>query len=239
MSELSSAQLDDLDINHIQRVYVFDPPDPDQVLEGHASALPRCICAGGDHGKGGFLVRFCRMFCAFDPRILCCARNCPKCKTLRRATKQLTLSRLPPVLMIHLKRFASNAKHTDKIESFVDFPRKGLDLTNYMPPSLPPGVDRGVPGAQQLAMDDPRVQTPPYKYDLYGVTNHFGSLSSGHCTPFPENSRSTSNLRLLADTAYITNRSGWLYCDDSRIVPADPKDVVVSISQGFHNRSNG
>jgi ubiquitin carboxyl-terminal hydrolase 8 len=85
------------------------------------------------------------------------------------------------VLLIHLKRFSSKGQVTDKIESFVDFPRKGLDLTNYMPPSLPPGVNREVPGGQQLAMDDPRVQLPPYRYDLYGVTNHFGSLSGGHC----------------------------------------------------------
>jgi ubiquitin carboxyl-terminal hydrolase 8 len=108
-------------------------------------------------------------------------RNCPHCKTLRRATKQLSLSRLPPVLLIHLKRFSSKGASADKIETFVDFPVKGLDLTNYMPPPLPPGVDSGVPGAQQLSMDDPRRQFPPYKYDLYAVTNHFGSLSSGHC----------------------------------------------------------
>ena len=30
------------------------------------------------------------------------------------------------------------------------------------------------------------------------------------------------------DTAFIASRGQWLYCDDSRIVPADPKDVVVS-----------
>jgi ubiquitin carboxyl-terminal hydrolase 8 len=108
-------------------------------------------------------------------------RNCPHCKTLRRASKQLSLSRLPPVLLIHLKRFTSQAQGADKIETLVDFPLKGLDLTGYMPPSLPPGIDKGIPGAPQLSMDDPRVQSPPYKYDLYGVTNHFGSLTSGHC----------------------------------------------------------
>jgi ubiquitin carboxyl-terminal hydrolase 8 len=108
-------------------------------------------------------------------------RNCPHCKTLRSATKQLLLSRLPPVLLIHLKRFSSKGNGADKIESLVDFPLKSLDLTHYMPTALPPGVDKVVPGAQQLTMDDPRNQIPPYKYDLYGVTNHFGSLTSGHC----------------------------------------------------------
>jgi ubiquitin carboxyl-terminal hydrolase 8 len=104
-------------------------------------------------------------------------RNCPNCKTLRKATKLLSLSRLPPVLLIHLKRFSVKGHFTEKIETFVDFPLKGLDLTNYMPPPLPPGIS----GTPTLSLDDPRAQVPPYKYDLYGVTNHFGTLSSGHC----------------------------------------------------------
>ncbi|KAI0701502.1 hypothetical protein BC835DRAFT_1323013 [Cytidiella melzeri] len=129
---------------------------------------------------------------------------CPKCKVLRKATKLLSLARLPPVLLIHLKRFSIKGHFTEKIETPVDFPLKGLDLTNYMPPPLPPGVG----GIQAMPQDDPRAQIPPYKYDLYGVTNHFGTLSSGHYT------------------AFISSRGGWLYCDDSRITTADPKDVV-------------
>jgi len=106
-------------------------------------------------------------------------RNCPRCKTLRKATKTLSLSRLPPVLLIHFKRFSFKGPFTDKIEKHIDFPLKSLDLTNYMPPPLPPGVDRT--GMQMYPPDDPRSQIPPYRYDLYAVTNHFGSLSSGHC----------------------------------------------------------
>lgn len=81
------------------------------------------------------------------------------------------------MLLIHLKRFSAKGPFTDKIETFVEFPLKGLDLTNYMPPPLPPGVS----GVSQLSPDDPRCQLPPYRYDLYGVTNHFGTLSTGHC----------------------------------------------------------
>jgi hypothetical protein len=33
-------------------------------------------------------------------------------------------------------------------------------------------------------MDDPRTQIGPFKYDLYGVSNHIGTLSSGHCELF-------------------------------------------------------
>ncbi|KAN0132816.1 hypothetical protein V8E53_009487 [Lactarius tabidus] len=134
------------------------------------------------------------------------AWNCPRCKTLRKATKMLSLSRLPPVLLIHFKRFSFKGPFTDKIEKHIDFPLKGLDLTNYMPPPLPPGADRT--GMHMYPPDDPRSQIPPYRYDLYAVTNHFGSLSSGHYT------------------AFIASRGGWLYCDDSRVTPANAKDVV-------------
>lgn len=106
-------------------------------------------------------------------------RNCPNCKTLRKATKSLSLSRLPPVLLIHLKRFTTKGHFTDKLETFIDFPLSGLDLTNYMPAPLPPGIDRR--STAPISLDDPRSQVPPYKYDLYAVTNHFGTLSSGHC----------------------------------------------------------
>jgi len=79
--------------------------------------------------------------------------------------------------MIHLKRFSFKGPFTDKIESFVDFPMKDLDLTSYMP-----YVDANL--ETKLPPDDARAQIPPFKYDLYAVTNHFGSLSSGHCTSF-------------------------------------------------------
>ena len=78
--------------------------------------------------------------------------------------------------MIHLKRFSFKGPFTDKIESFVDFPMKDLDLTSYMP-----YVDANLEA--KLPPDDARAQIPPFKYDLYAVTNHFGSLSSGHCKP--------------------------------------------------------
>ncbi|KAI6164667.1 hypothetical protein EDD17DRAFT_1561941 [Pisolithus thermaeus] len=136
------------------------------------------------------------------------AWHCPKCKQLRKATKKLTLSRLPPVLLIHLKRFSVKGPFTDKIETVVDFPVRALDLTNYMPAPLPPGMVGSVNGVAPSSADDAQVQLPPYKYDLYGVTNHFGSLSNGHYT------------------AFIASRGAWLYCDDSRITPTDAKEVV-------------
>lgn len=59
-----------------------------------------------------------------------------------------------------------------------------------------------------MSSEDPRAQMPPYRYDLYGVTNHSGNLSNGHYT------------------AFIASRGGWLYCDDSRVQLTDAKEVV-------------
>lgn len=92
------------------------------------------------------------------------------------------------MLVIHLKRFEANGRFSDKVDTFVDFPLKALDLTPLMPGGAlggapvggPNGVN-GAPAAASLAPEDPRTQAPPFKYDLYGVTNHYGYLSSGHC----------------------------------------------------------
>ncbi|KAF9512677.1 hypothetical protein BS47DRAFT_1382832 [Hydnum rufescens UP504] len=148
------------------------------------------------------------------------AWNCPHCKTLRKATKQLSLSRMPPVLLIHLKRFSVAGLFTDKLETPVEYPVKALNLTRYMPPPMSPGSERNhVLKSPPLPATDPRRQEPPYIYDLYGVTNHFGTLSSGHYT------------------ACIASKGGWLYCEDSQISPANDRDVVLSRMKRSYNVS--
>ncbi|EJU03776.1 cysteine proteinase [Dacryopinax primogenitus] len=137
------------------------------------------------------------------------AWKCPHCMALRKATKQLSISRLPPVLLIHLKRFSYKGPFVDKLETLVDFPLKDLDLTNYMPSPLPPGVDKGFSQSSPIKLDDPRSQIPPYRYELYAVTNHFGSLTSGHYT------------------AFIASKGSWVYCDDSRLSNAEGREIVA------------
>jgi len=137
------------------------------------------------------------------------AWHCPVCNVLRKATKRLSISRLPPILLIHLKRFSFKGPFVDKLETLVDFPLKNLDMTNYMPPPLPPGSDKGLLSNAPVRLDDPRAQIPPYRYDLYAVTNHFGSLSSGHYT------------------AFIASKGSWVYCDDSRLSNAEGREIVA------------
>ena len=55
-----------------------------------------------------------------------------------------------------------------QIETQVQYPLAGLDLTHFVPPPM---------------MDQTGASSSPpkgYSYDLFGVTNHYGNLSSGH-----------------------------------------------------------
>eukprot|EP01139_Manchomonas_bermudensis_P002319 Amastigsp_a4354_12.p2 type:complete len:212 gc:universal Amastigsp_a4354_12:647-12(-) len=88
------------------------------------------------------------------------AWRCPQCADLRRATKKLDLWRVPPVLIVHLKRFQFYRGRWVKSRKLVDFPLEGFTPSDYLV--------------------DPRTRENPPVYDLYAVTNHLGSLGGGH-----------------------------------------------------------
>lgn len=69
---------------------------------------------------------------------------------------------MPPILIIHLKRFHSNGRFLDKNDTPVLFP---LDAWNVAP----------------YLRQDASAKSEPLVYELYGVSNHFGQFSSGHC----------------------------------------------------------
>jgi ubiquitin carboxyl-terminal hydrolase 4/11 len=88
---------------------------------------------------------------------------CPRCKEHRRASKKFELWKTPDILVIHLKRFSSNAIRRDKLDVMVDFPIEGLDLTSR--------VVEKEDGKQEV-------------YDLFAVDDHWGGLGGGHYTAF-------------------------------------------------------
>lgn len=68
---------------------------------------------------------------------------CSKCEVHVQAKKQMQIYQVPPVLVINLKRFkAGKSKFSiqsswssggnGKLQTLVDFPVKGLDLTEYI-----------------------------------------------------------------------------------------------------------
>ncbi|KAK7396058.1 hypothetical protein VNO78_16790 [Psophocarpus tetragonolobus] len=105
---------------------------------------------------------------------------CPKCKERRQASKKLDLWRLPEVLVIHLKRFSYSRSMKHKLETFVNFPIHDFDLTNYIAN---------------------KNNSQRQRYELYALTNHYGSMGSGHYT---------AHIKLLDE-----NR--WYNFDDSHI----------------------
>jgi len=98
---------------------------------------------------------------------------------------------------------------------------RSIDLTSYMPPLLKspnpdfnPHAD-GNSGAMIPAIQIPKNEaetTPPFLYSLYGVTNHYGSLTSGHYTSFV---RSPNNA------------SVWHKFDDTKATKMAGEDVVT------------
>lgn len=57
--------------------------------------------------------------------------DCPSCGEKTTTTKQHVVSKLPPVLCLHLKRF--DAAKNKKIEDFVSYPAKQLNMGPYLP----------------------------------------------------------------------------------------------------------
>jgi hypothetical protein len=57
---------------------------------------------------------------------------CSKCKDFRIQTKRMNLWRLPPVVIIQLKRFQFTQHMRRKLRDFVHFPVEGLDLSRIM-----------------------------------------------------------------------------------------------------------
>ncbi|KDR71823.1 hypothetical protein GALMADRAFT_74739 [Galerina marginata CBS 339.88] len=153
---------------------------------------------------------------------------CSHCNKKRQAVKKTWFAHLPPILIIPLKRFKTNGRFVDKIDTSVEFPMKNLDLTNYMPPPLALGADRSpLDDGLPVSLEDPRTQVPPYRYDLYGVTNHYGNFSSGHCEPFSLFNLGWRPTDPTLDTAFVASSGGWVCCDDSIVTPLTPEEVVV------------
>jgi len=93
---------------------------------------------------------------------------CPKCETSVQAFKKLDLWKLPNILVIHLKRFSYTKYSRDKLTVNVEFPLDDLQLDNFV-----------VNEKEKLC-----------SFSLFAVSNHVGSLGSGHYTAYCKNSAS-------------------------------------------------
>ena len=91
---------------------------------------------------------------------------CPKCKTHVEATKKIDLWMLPPILIIHLKRFKfSSTGQRSKIDTSIQYSLKDWDLSD---------AKKSSGGSYPL-------------YELYAVSHHRGNVGFGHYTAQAKN----------------------------------------------------
>lgn len=126
---------------------------------------------------------------------------CPRCKSHTNAIKESLVNKLPPVLVVHLRRFkkirTANEFEAGKNESEIEIP-----LTIDMKPFVfEPAED--------------------CRYELYGVVNHYGSLSKGHYT------------------ATVKSQDGtWIFYNDEKVSKMREKEVSTKAAYlAFFRRS--
>eukprot|EP00090_Calanus_glacialis_P038312 TRINITY_DN6690_c0_g1_i1.p1 TRINITY_DN6690_c0_g1~~TRINITY_DN6690_c0_g1_i1.p1 ORF type:complete len:1106 (+),score=377.60 TRINITY_DN6690_c0_g1_i1:83-3400(+) len=116
--------------------------------------------------------------------------TCDRCKKTGKASKKTDIVKLPPLLVIHLSRFYQEGMYTRKKQNFVNFDLKNLNLG-------------------QFAIDG--FENKFSQFNLYAVSNHFGSLEGGHYTAYCSSS--------------VLKR--WHKYDDQDVSTMDPADVVT------------
>ena len=145
---------------------------------------------------------------------------CARCGDRAAAkTKQMSLSRAPPTLVLHLKRFRRGAK----IDRHVAFPF-ALDIAPYASSA----AERARVAFGDRARDERRVVSPNEDdgarrpraradvrsaYELFAVVVHSGGMESGHYV------------------CYVKCQNAWFRCDDHMVSRADP--VVVAAAQAY------
>jgi len=124
---------------------------------------------------------------------------CNSCKSKQPSTKQFWINRLPTVLCLHVKRFRWSAYARTKIDTFIEFPLNGLDMSGYLLKNLS-GTRYSNAGSSL--------------YDLAAVIVHHGTgAGSGHYTAFASNNQAWFNFNdcTVKETDYQTVNSSRAY----------------------------
>lgn len=138
------------------------------------------------------------------------------CQRLRPSYKHMELWRLPPVLIIQLKRFHYSPRYETKLSQLVEFPLRGLDVSEFMTKRRHERPDLyywthlgGRLGPRTESNKSSRESTV---YDLYAVVNHMGALGAGH---------------YLANV-YSQRDKRWKCFNDHQCRDVDERDIVTS-----------
>uniref|UniRef100_A0A1I8FFR3 ubiquitinyl hydrolase 1 n=1 Tax=Macrostomum lignano TaxID=282301 RepID=A0A1I8FFR3_9PLAT len=115
---------------------------------------------------------------------------CPRCRRDQSAVKKIDIWRLPPYLLIHFKRFSCDrlSSRGRKLNTLVDYPSATWTCQPYHSSEARP--------KHSLV------------YNLYGVSNHFGSMECGHYTAFCRNSNLNRWFKFETTKTVTEMRSG-------------------------------
>jgi len=130
-----------------------------------------------------------------------------------KATKRLAIARLPDVLVIHLKRFRFTDSRGGKVDTLVRFPVSDLDLSKYLHLN---GKSVAHDTTDCANFNSTRGKKP--NYELYAVSNHFGSLEFGHYTAFAKTKDDawyhfddTSTSKVVSEGSLVSRASYILF----------------------------
>ncbi|KAL2923364.1 Ubiquitin carboxyl-terminal hydrolase 2 [Bienertia sinuspersici] len=127
-----------------------------------------------------------------------------KCvKVMRDATKRLLISKTPPILTIHLKRFGQDARgRLSKLNGHVVF-KEFLDLRPYM--------------------DRRSTDSDKCIYRLVGVVEHSGSMRGGHYVAYV---RKGERRRGRFEEENVQRHSVWYHVSDASVREATLEEVL-------------
>ncbi|XP_064206153.1 ubiquitin carboxyl-terminal hydrolase 32-like [Anguilla rostrata] len=133
---------------------------------------------------------------------------CSKCKTHRLATKKLDLWRLPPVLIVHLKRFQFVNGRWIKSQKIVKFPREKFDPSAFLAPREEAD---GQQGPEECPGEEPQEAGPTPK----ASEDEAGSVPSVAAPAGPPNSTKASPAAGRKSSAPVGGDCGSSHCPRS------------------------
>ena len=166
--------------------------------------------------------------------------KCSNCDQKVTINKILFLSKLPNVLVVHLKRFYLDYDtfSTKKINSKFEFPRE-LNLKQFCGEEITKKFENSENGDNEN-LEIYQKEDSYYEYILKGINVHIGSADGGHYFSFIDVNREGKN-NLLNENA----KENWLIFNDSRVSEFDtdtiPKECYGGCMEGYsyENSQNG
>ena len=141
-----------------------------------------------EENKKQNLIECFQFFCKEEQLKIGNEWYCNKCKEHLLAKKKIDLYYLPKILVINFKRFIKESEHWEKNDENVDFPIINFNMKDLI---IGPDKEHSI-------------------YDLFAVSQHYGSTGGGHYT------------------AVCKNRGKWYNYDDSSVLQTSPKACLSS-----------